>query len=85
MTNHSYHTNEVIVFTRYTFLPFGQGPRSCIGMRFALLEMKLALFCVLSKFNLEPCAETPKEMVLSKTSNFPQSKDPLKVKAVSRS
>lgn len=43
----------------YTFLSFGQGPRSCIGMRFALLEAKVGLIAVLSKFRFQTCPQTP--------------------------
>ncbi|XP_011505443.1 PREDICTED: cytochrome P450 9e2-like [Ceratosolen solmsi marchali] len=39
-------------------LGFGIGPRSCIGNRFALLETKILIFSLLSKFNLKPNAKT---------------------------
>ncbi|XP_032897020.1 cytochrome P450 3A8-like [Amblyraja radiata] len=41
------------------YLPFGMGPRNCIGMRFAQLMMKMALVSLLQNLTLVPCAETP--------------------------
>lgn len=35
----------------FTFLGFGQGPRACIGMRFALLETKVAVMEVLHNYS----------------------------------
>lgn len=36
-----------------TYLPFGVGPRNCLGMRLAQLEAKLALAHTISKFRLK--------------------------------
>ena len=40
------------------YMPFGYGPRSCIGMRFALLEAKMALIEIVSKFRIVLAPET---------------------------
>nr|XP_040133681.1 cytochrome P450 3A4-like [Ictidomys tridecemlineatus] len=42
----------------YLHMPFGNGPRNCIGMRFALMSMKLALIRLLKNFSFHPCKET---------------------------
>ncbi|KAM6946134.1 thromboxane-A synthase [Aplochiton taeniatus] len=42
----------------FVYLPFGAGPRSCVGMRLAQLEIKMALVHVFRRFNVVACSET---------------------------
>ena len=44
------------------FMAFGLGPRTCVGMRFALLELKLTLARVLSKYDVLTTPETRKTL-----------------------
>ncbi|KAK5641054.1 hypothetical protein RI129_009601 [Pyrocoelia pectoralis] len=53
----------------YTYLPFGVGPRNCIGSRFALLEGKLIVAETVRNFEIFPIAKTQNPIILSKT-NF---------------
>ncbi|KAF7400443.1 hypothetical protein HZH66_005627 [Vespula vulgaris] len=48
------------------YLPFGLGPRICIGNRFALLEMKVLIIHLLARFNLKPCSKTQNPLIFSK-------------------
>ncbi|XP_054713597.1 cytochrome P450 3A21-like [Uloborus diversus] len=40
------------------FMPFGFGPRNCIGMRFVLMQIKVCLAFLLSNFRFKRCAQT---------------------------
>ncbi|CAL1287381.1 unnamed protein product, partial [Larinioides sclopetarius] len=39
-------------------MPFGCGPRHCVGMRFALTNAKACLAHVISNFKIQRCSET---------------------------
>jgi cytochrome P450 len=54
----------------YAFMPFGHGPKNCIGMRFALTEAKLAFAHLIHNFKLEPSAKTLIPMKLAFSFNM---------------
>ncbi|KAF2894714.1 hypothetical protein ILUMI_11459 [Ignelater luminosus] len=55
----------------FTYLPFGTGPRNCIGSRFALLEVKIVIFYLMCKFEIVPVEKTAIPLVLSKSNVNP--------------
>lgn len=55
----------------YTYLPFGSGPRNCIGSRFALLEIKALFYHLVLNFEIEPTKTTTVPLKLSAKSFQP--------------
>lgn len=61
------------------YMPFGDGPRNCIGLRLGMLTAKLALSLVLSKYSIELADKTmadkelaihPKQFILQPAKDF---------------
>ncbi|XP_067143009.1 cytochrome P450 3A24-like [Centruroides vittatus] len=46
----------------YTYLPFGEGPRNCIGMRFAIMVVKMFIFHLFRDFRVHATEETKKPL-----------------------
>ncbi|KAG8040148.1 hypothetical protein G9C98_000718 [Cotesia typhae] len=50
------------------YMPFGIGPRKCIGERFAIMEIKLMLAKLVKKFRILPSEKSTKEIIFDKKS-----------------
>lgn len=46
------------------FIPFGDGPRQCLGMRFALMQVKRGLFEVITKYEISINSKTRQPLKL---------------------
>ncbi|XP_071514189.1 cytochrome P450 3A24-like isoform X1 [Panulirus ornatus] len=57
------------------YLPFGSGPRNCIGMRFALMEAKVAAVYLLQEFAFLPCKKTQVPIVIEQRSGLLKAQD----------
>ncbi len=62
----------------YAFLPFGGGPRGCIGMRFARLQLQLALATVARRYRFEPAPGQSADLDLSASVTL-QPSDPIEL------
>ncbi|XP_061390038.1 probable cytochrome P450 9f2 [Musca vetustissima] len=68
----------------FAYLPFGVGPRNCIGSRFALLETKVLIYYLLSEFKFEPAKKSCIPMKLNPAGFQLAPKDGFWIKFISR-
>lgn len=68
----------------FSFIPFGSGPRSCIGMRFAIIEAKIMLCKVIEKFEFVKTKDTLEKITFMPVNIFPISKYPVMVEVKHR-
>ena len=54
----------------FTYMPFGAGPRNCIGMRLALIEIKLALAKILKRIEFYVIDKTEIPLKLSSSASL---------------
>jgi cytochrome P450 len=70
-----------VISSRFFFS--GLGPKNCLGMRFALLEIKTAITQILSKYNFIKCDKTPLKIRIA-NSGLSKPLDPIILKLIKR-
>jgi cytochrome P450 family 9 len=66
------------------YMPFGAGPRNCIGSRFALMEAKAIFYNILLKFRIEKSTKMAYPIKLNVKSVLFAAEDGIWVKMVAR-
>ncbi|KAG4075516.1 hypothetical protein HA402_003341 [Bradysia odoriphaga] len=54
-------------FDKLTFLPFGAGPKNCLGLRFAYMELQLTIAKLILTYRFEPGPSTEKKIITTET------------------
>ncbi|KAL4706402.1 hypothetical protein ACJJTC_004172 [Scirpophaga incertulas] len=57
---------------RYSYLPFGEGPRACIGARLGQMQSLAGLAALLHRFRVEPASTSRPELEINPRSNVVQ-------------
>lgn len=50
------------------YLPFGDGPRKCIGEQFAMMQIRIGLVTMLLNYEFSKCTKTPESITYAKDS-----------------
>lgn len=54
----------------FTFLPFGEGPRNCIGLRFGMMQSKVGLATLMLNYKFKLNKKTPVPVTFNTASPF---------------
>ncbi|XP_011565578.3 cytochrome P450 6B6 isoform X1 [Plutella xylostella] len=68
----------------YTYFPFGEGPRICIGMRFAKMQLMAGLVTLFKSYRVELSPSMPKETSYYATAMVTQLKSGIQLRLVPR-
>ncbi|KAI5630784.1 cytochrome p450 domain-containing protein [Phthorimaea operculella] len=68
----------------YTYMPFGEGQRICIGMRFAKMQMLAGLVTLLNSYSVELAPGMPREVELEPRAFVTQPTQGIHLKLVPR-
>ena len=60
--------DEVLKRDNATFLPFGDGPRNCIGLRFGMMQAQVGLVTLLKNYQFSFCDKSVVPLLISKSS-----------------
>ncbi|XP_047029358.1 cytochrome P450 6B2-like [Helicoverpa zea] len=79
-----FYGEEKKKINQYAYLPFGEGPRTCIGNRFAKMQMIAGLITMLKKYRLELADNMPRTVTFKAQSFLTHPEGGIYVKFIER-